>query len=745
MKSNVPWSVKGIDPEARVVAKEAARKAGMTLGEWMSTMIQQVGTEDELGEQGQAEKSAAQTGISADQLRQVVDSLNRLNERLTTTENQVKRSEQQTREAATGLNQAVETVFERLKRLERERREGASTEVLDRVQKLEQSDGEKNRIASLKSLESALTQMVEQFEATRAEAISRVEANENAVDKLESRVDDLDMRVTAGFQEVHDALSAVGTQLDHTERTAKAVMLEAKEAASSTDAEFVERTGKKLQLLGAEIKRSGDQITAVENMVTSLTEKIEAAERRSADGIADVSAELDALRHELADAGLETTGEADSEEEASWDRVAKEAEAKVASLQASYENMVAQLEIDEHKPEAAPKVATASDGVTAAAPSQAPAAREEKAASPEPTLDDFDDLDAIFGTESKSEDISSDEIAEAEIRDELFSEEEPEPRTPAREKIIAAALARKERLARQRQQSEEPDILDDDDELIAALDEASAVDEDGQNLSLAKPILFILGAALIVTVLMAVFMMGGEKDSPSEPALEQPVISSSSPSSTSPAASPDTSASGGDAATTDGVALYNQGVEQLQSASSPEEFREAFNLIRESAIFGYVPARYRLGELYFSGTGTPQDLQSAKRWFTEAALSGNALSMHRLGTLAVDSSVDGQNFELALEWFGRAAEYGVIDSMYNLGFLYDPTSELLPPDMRSAEQAYFWYGVAARQGDPVAPADAANVAATLSSAKVEVIDKRIDAWQPRPFDPAKNDGLQIAN
>jgi localization factor PodJL len=34
-----PWSVKGIDPEAREAAKLAARRAGMTLGEWLTQTI----------------------------------------------------------------------------------------------------------------------------------------------------------------------------------------------------------------------------------------------------------------------------------------------------------------------------------------------------------------------------------------------------------------------------------------------------------------------------------------------------------------------------------------------------------------------------------------------------------------------------------------------------------------------------------------------------------------------------------
>ncbi len=39
MKLGVPWSVKGIRPEARETAKEAARRAGMPLSEWLNTVI----------------------------------------------------------------------------------------------------------------------------------------------------------------------------------------------------------------------------------------------------------------------------------------------------------------------------------------------------------------------------------------------------------------------------------------------------------------------------------------------------------------------------------------------------------------------------------------------------------------------------------------------------------------------------------------------------------------------------------
>src|ERR1700749_13903 len=39
MTSGAPWSVKGIDPKTREMAKDLARRSGMTLGEWLTHVI----------------------------------------------------------------------------------------------------------------------------------------------------------------------------------------------------------------------------------------------------------------------------------------------------------------------------------------------------------------------------------------------------------------------------------------------------------------------------------------------------------------------------------------------------------------------------------------------------------------------------------------------------------------------------------------------------------------------------------
>jgi localization factor PodJL len=60
MNKAVPWSVKGVDFDARTAAKEAARRAGMTLGEWLNSVIAEQAAEQGIDPEdiGEAERVA---------------------------------------------------------------------------------------------------------------------------------------------------------------------------------------------------------------------------------------------------------------------------------------------------------------------------------------------------------------------------------------------------------------------------------------------------------------------------------------------------------------------------------------------------------------------------------------------------------------------------------------------------------------------------------------------------------------
>ncbi|MGL5361494.1 MAG: hypothetical protein ACRDBH_01345, partial [Bosea sp. (in: a-proteobacteria)] len=67
MANPMPWSVKGVDPRTRDAAKAAARRAGMTLGEWLDSVIRE---------------EADEVGAVASELPEDVHDLDALSERL---------------------------------------------------------------------------------------------------------------------------------------------------------------------------------------------------------------------------------------------------------------------------------------------------------------------------------------------------------------------------------------------------------------------------------------------------------------------------------------------------------------------------------------------------------------------------------------------------------------------------------------------------------------------------------------
>lgn len=81
MKPGIPWSVKGIDSEAREAAKHAARRSGMTLGEWLNTVIREQADDGEPQPQPQAPRRPQAQPRNA--MQDIQDKLDHLSEQLT--------------------------------------------------------------------------------------------------------------------------------------------------------------------------------------------------------------------------------------------------------------------------------------------------------------------------------------------------------------------------------------------------------------------------------------------------------------------------------------------------------------------------------------------------------------------------------------------------------------------------------------------------------------------------------------
>ena len=182
MPSGAPWSVKGIDPRARAIAKTAARKEGLTLGEWLNRVILDdgepgAGWDDRL-ENFHGFGSGGGDDDDSDALRAVVD---RLAERL-------EAAERRSTLAISGVDQSLNALTRRLDALEDEaededgaldaalsRARSQHDELLDRVRKLERSGPGGTDPAALKAVEGALGKLAGRLYETERDVRAEID------------------------------------------------------------------------------------------------------------------------------------------------------------------------------------------------------------------------------------------------------------------------------------------------------------------------------------------------------------------------------------------------------------------------------------------------------------------------------------------------------------------------------------------------------------------------------------------
>ena len=184
-------------------------------------------------------------------------------------------------------------------------------------------------------------------------------------------------------------------------------------------------------------------------------------------------------------------------------------------------------------------------------------------------------------------------------------------------------------------------------------------------------------------------------------------------------------------------ALYFESIAALNAAETPASVSAAIQTLEEAAALGHPPAQLQLGELYKTGQGVEQDLGQARIWFRRSANGGNVLAMHRIGVMTARGDGGPADAPGAVNWFERAANRGLVDSQYNLGAIYHPTEG--GGGLQDAAQAYYWYSLAARNGDTQAEPLAAGVSSALSSTERQEIDRRVTAWRAEEPDATANE------
>lgn len=255
MTAGAPWSVKGIDPKAREVAKDHARRSGMTLGEWLNRVIlEDDGAEPVVSEP--ASYAAPEPPVRfpdpprprlvaetpqprGDDLSRVAHALDRLTDRL-------EASETRTGLAVSSIEHTVRQAVARIEAAERE-----SLAVVTRV------DGAVDRVTS----EGA--RLAERLRRLESEAAGP-RSNE-ALRALEQSVGRVSAQIYESEGRARDSVAALEARLARTE---------ARDPAKFMD-EVVQRLGDRL---GAAERHTADALDGLRRSLASLDTRMGAVE-----------------------------------------------------------------------------------------------------------------------------------------------------------------------------------------------------------------------------------------------------------------------------------------------------------------------------------------------------------------------------------------------------------------------------------------------------------------------------------
>lgn len=201
-----------------------------------------------------------------------------------------------------------------------------------------------------------------------------------------------------------------------------------------------------------------------------------------------------------------------------------------------------------------------------------------------------------------------------------------------------------------------------------------------------------------------------------------------------------------------GAIAQSGSLEPWQTMSGEEQIR-LYYLPRARA--GDATAQYYLGHMFQNGLGVEQDKRAAAEWYGRAAAQNDPRALYRLGVMLQTGDGVPVDREEALSLYGRAAQQGVLEAYFNMAQMIergegtdaDPAratamfEQLANAGMTEAMRelgrisaqsedrdltaAWFWFALAAANGDTQAGELARLVAGSLSDEELEKAQQRL--------------------
>jgi len=297
MKPGIPWSVKGIEQQARAAAKEAARQSGMTIGEWLNTVILDSADGDDLERRYRRPpyRPKPLPGTGQGEGEDVTLRLEEIAEQLHT----IARHESDTafsRQLSPEDDNRLQAILERLDAHEQHTNSAIGAMELrleDMSQRLSHAPDHAapqraEDVPGYRALEGALRNIIEHIEVSETRSRESMKALQErllevmdqpggetaagpALGRLESRVAELAERMGRAEAAQPNDLS----ELLQTERRLRSLVAEARQSAGSI------AVGENLSRLEADLKRqAGERDQAAQFEIAALGQRIAATEQR---------------------------------------------------------------------------------------------------------------------------------------------------------------------------------------------------------------------------------------------------------------------------------------------------------------------------------------------------------------------------------------------------------------------------------------------------------------------------------
>ena len=299
MTAASPWSVKGIDPKAREMAKDLARRSGMTLGEWLNQVITEGDVDPPLqspayggGYRGIPTRDymPPEDGPSLGATTGKVGELQRITRALDQLSTRIEAAERRSTLAISGIDQSVMGVLSRLEAVERDqgavaaRFDGALDDVrqehargAEKVRRM--ADDEAPRLEAMKALEGALGKVAEKL--YEGEGKTRGVLNELREDlsNLSRRLDRTDAKMEAEPGLVEGVIARINARLEQAEAGTSGAVMALEQSFSDLDA----------RLRASEAKAAAGNDGKLERLAAELSDKVAATRTEMTDRLKDAA------------------------------------------------------------------------------------------------------------------------------------------------------------------------------------------------------------------------------------------------------------------------------------------------------------------------------------------------------------------------------------------------------------------------------------------------------------------------